>query len=340
MEIALAHSLVAVTDPSQPSAARVAARSVASQAAFDEEDGYRAGIVATELATNLVKHAVAGEVLVRKLRGAPGGEIEILAIDRGPGMIDVASCLADGHSTTGTPGNGLGAVRRLADDFEVHSQQGRGTVVMVRLRSKRQARLPPPMLEAGVVSVAKSGETVCGDAWQVQHSVDGALLVVADGLGHGLYAAEASKAAIEAVNLRHPQSLQDRLQTMHDALRHTRGAAAALADVRVKSGVIAFAGVGNIAGSIVMPDTVRHTVSSNGTLGHHAVRFREYSYPWDPAALFVMASDGLASHWSLDDHQGLRYRHPALIAAVLYRDYSRQRDDVTVLVVREPTTVQ
>ena len=340
MEITLAHSLVAVNDPSQPSAARLTARDVAGRAGFDDEDAYRAGLVATELATNLVKHAVGGEVLIRKLHGAPRGEMEILAIDRGPGMIDVASCLADGHSTTGTPGNGLGAVQRLADDFEVHSQRGRGTVVMVRMRSKRQAREAPSMLECGAVSVAKSGELVCGDAWQIQHSVDGALIAIADGLGHGLHAAEASTAAIAAVNPRQPRSLQDRLQTMHDALRHTRGAAAALAEVRVKSRVIAFAGVGNIAGSIVMPDTVRHTVSSNGTLGYQTVRFREYSYPWDPAALFVMASDGLASHWSLDDYQGLRYRHPALVAAVLYRDNSRQRDDVTVLVVREPRTVQ
>jgi hypothetical protein len=51
--------------------------------------------------------------------------------------------------------------------------------------------------------------------------------------------------------------------------------------------------------------------------------------------MFVMHSDGLSTHWSLDDYRGLRQRHPAIVAAVLYRDFSRRRDDVTVVVGRE-----
>ena len=60
--------------------------------------------------------------------------------------------------------------------------------------------------------------------------------------------------------------------------------------------------------------------------------FRQYQYPWPAGALLVMHSDGLASHWSLDSYPGLRLRHPALVAAVLYRDHQRGRDDVTVVV--------
>lgn len=329
------HSQLAVNDPSQPSAARQVVHEIAGRAGFVEDDRHRAGIVATELATNLVKHAVGGEVLVRSLDGDAGCEVEILAIDRGPGILDVAACLADGHSTAGSPGTGLGAAQRLSDDFELHSQRGRGTVVLARLRARRRAAGPSTFMEFGAVSVAKHGETVCGDAWQVQPSAEGALIMVVDGLGHGIFAAEASTTAIGAVNPRQIQSLPERLQQVHDALRHTRGAAAALADVKVRAGVVLFAGVGNITGTIVQASTVRHTVSANGTLGHQSPRFREYSYPWDPGALFVMTSDGLASHWSLDDYQGLKQRHPALVAAVLYRDHSRKRDDVTVLVVRE-----
>jgi anti-sigma regulatory factor (Ser/Thr protein kinase) len=338
MEMTLSHSQLSVNDPSQPSAARLIVREIAGRAGFVEEDRHRAGIVVTELATNLVKHAVGGEVLVRLVNGKAGGEVEILAIDRGPGMVDVAACLADGHSTAGSPGTGLGAAQRLADDFEVHSQRGRGTVVVARLRARRRAAEPPALMEFGGVSVAKNGETVCGDAWQVQPSVDGALMMVADGLGHGIYAFEASIAAIGAVDPRQPRSLPERLQQIHDALRHTRGAAVALAEVKVRAGIVTCAGVGNITGTIVQAGTIRHTVSANGTLGHQSPRFREYSYPWDAGALFVMTSDGLASHWSLDDYHGLKQRHPVLVAAVLYRDHSRKRDDVTVLVVRESRT--
>jgi len=76
-------------------------------------------------------------------------------------------------------------------------------------------------------------------------------------------------------------------------------------------------------------------VSVNGTLGHEARAFREYSYPWQHDAVFVMFSDGLGTHWTLDAYRGLLQRHPAIVAAVLYRDFSRQRDDVTVVVGRE-----
>jgi hypothetical protein len=51
--------------------------------------------------------------------------------------------------------------------------------------------------------------------------------------------------------------------------------------------------------------------------------------------MLVMHSDGLASHWALEHYRGLRLRHPAIVAAVLYRDHRRHRDDVTVVVSRE-----
>jgi hypothetical protein len=125
------------------------------------------------------------------------------------------------------------------------------------------------------------------------------------------------------------------LETMHAALRHTRGAAAAIAEVRPMDGLLKYAGVGNISGSIQSSGPTRHVVSHNGTLGHQARQFREYSYPWASDAMFVMHSDGLISHWSFDRYRGLRQHQPAVIAAVLYRDFSRQRDDVTVVVGRE-----
>ncbi|AMY11815.1 Serine/threonine-protein kinase RsbT [Luteitalea pratensis] len=48
-------------------------------------------------------------------------------------MTDVQRCLQDGFSTVGTPGNGLGAVKRLSDEFDVHSTPGKGTVIVSRI---------------------------------------------------------------------------------------------------------------------------------------------------------------------------------------------------------------
>ena len=109
-----------------------------------------------------------------------------------------------------------------------------------------------------------------------------------------------------------------------------RAVVLATGDVSVKAGT-----VGVVVRFVTSSTTVRHAVSLNGTLGHEARAFREYTYPWDSSALFVMHSDGLGSRWSLEGYRGLRQKPPSIVAAVLYRDFSRQRDDVTVVVGRE-----
>ena len=333
MEIA-AHALIPVVEASQPSSVRFAARELAERIRFSEEDSYRAGLVATELATNLVKHARAGEVLLRMTPGADA-ELEIVAIDKGPGIVNLTASLEDGRSTAGTTGIGLGAARRMSDEFDIYSGVPRGTVVLARIRPKAVRRRSLPFDISGV-SVPKSGESECGDAWTLNIGRDGFSAFVADGLGHGHFAAQAASAAILAADLdRRHSGCARTLEAVHDGIRHTRGAAAAMAEVSAPRAVVTFAGVGNIGASIVNNGSVRQAVSHNGTLGHQARVFREYSYPWSKDSLLVMYSDGLGTHWSLADYPGLHLRHPGVIASVLYRDFNRGRDDVTVVVAKE-----
>jgi hypothetical protein len=116
-------------------------------------------------------------------------------------------------------------------------------------------------------------------------------------------------------------------------LRSTRGAAAAVAAVDLAGGTITYAGVGNISGMILGPQGGRSLVSHNGTLGHAARTFQEFAYPFAGHATLVMHTDGLLSRWALDAYPGLTRRDPALLAGILYRDFRRGRDDVTVLAV-------
>jgi hypothetical protein len=96
-----------------------------------------------------------------------------------------------------------------------------------------------------------------------------------------------------------------------------------------------FAGVGNIAASILDGNDRRQMVSHNGIVGSNLRKVQEFVSPWSSGAMLIMHSDGLGSRWDLEHYPGLAMRHPSLIAAVLYRDFARKRDDVTVLVVRE-----
>jgi hypothetical protein len=74
--------------------------------------------------------------------------------------------------------------------------------------------------------------------------------------------------------------------------------------------------------------------SHNGTLGHELRKIQEFSFPWEPESLLIMHSDGLGSRWDLSQYPGIMRKHASMIAAVLYRDFERQRDDVTVLVAK------
>lgn len=247
--------------------------------------------------------------------------------------MDVDASLRDGHSTAGSPGTGLGAIVRQSHVTDIYSRAGLGTAVLARLEtgppSKRRA---PPAARSGAVSVPKSGENARGDAWCVQHDGTGSTLLVADGLGHGPVAAEAAHAAVRVFLAHHARPPGEILALMHAALRPIRGAAVAIARVDADRRVVVFAGVGNVAGTLVAGGCGRRMVTHNGTVGHTAKRIQEFTYAYEGPPLVILCSDGLGTSWSLDRYPGLAEHHPALIAGVLYRDYSRGRDDATVLV--------
>jgi anti-sigma regulatory factor (Ser/Thr protein kinase) len=303
------------------------------RAGFDEAEAGKVALVVTEVASNLVKHAGGGDLLVRAVEY---GGIEVLALDRGPGMANLGHCLRDGFSTAGTPGTGLGAISRLAGLFDIYTAANAGTALLARLLPRPGSRNDPVRaLDVGSVHLPHPGEPVCGDGWAVEQRPGREVILVVDGLGHGLLAAEAARLAVRIFRENSQLNPVEILQTIHAALRSTRGAAAAVAELNLDAQLLRFAGVGNISGSVFAAGVSRSAVSQNGTLGHEARRFQEFSYPFPRGALLVMHSDGLATHWRLDQYTGLAARHPGLVAGVLYRDFKRGRDDVTVLAVRE-----
>lgn len=319
-----------VEDPSQVASARREVEELTRQVGFDETDRGRIAIATTELAGNLFKHAGGGELLVRTLRQAGRAGIEILAIDRGPGM-DVAASSVDGYSTAGSRGTGLGAIRRVSDDFDSYSGPA-GTVILFR-RWAGNAR-PSTNLATGVVSLAKPGSPVCGDGWLVEEKADRSVIAVADGLGHGPLAAEAAEAVLGLVAKHSERGPAAILKEAHEALRNTRGAAVAIVELDRAARRLRFAGLGNVDGRLFLASESHHLVSHNGTAGREIRAIHEYSHPWLENALLILHTDGMSGHWAPDEIQGLLGRDPALIAAVLYRNHNRGDDDVTALVVR------
>jgi hypothetical protein len=251
-------------------------------------------------------------------------------------MQNVAACLADGYSTAGTAGHGIGAVIRQSNFFDIASWPGVGTAVLARFTTAPRTATPgatraPSASAWGAVSIAKPGEIVCGDGWSVADGSAGRTLLVADGLGHG---PEASKAAVEAIRLFNRfngHQIGTLLDYIHGGLRSTRGAAISLARFDEAAHKIVFCGIGNVAGVIAVNGDLRRMVSMAGTAGFNARKIQSFDYPFS-GGLVILHSDGLLSSWKLDQYPGLATFHPTLIAAILYRDLSRGRDDATVLV--------
>lgn len=328
---------IPVTEQSQVADARRQVNEFVKALGFDETQAGKLAIVVTELATNLIKHGRGGELLAQKAARSGTVGIELLSLDRGPGMASIEDSMRDGFSTAGSKGEGLGAVRRQAAEFDVWSQPGQGTALLARFwpgRTPPAGEADAKRLHVGAVSVSKPGEDVCGDGWNVMRDEAGIAILVVDGLGHGPQAAEAALAATRLFEKYGTRPVPDVLESLHHGLRGTRGAAVAVARLQPATRKIAYGGIGNIAATFLTEGAVRRGVSQSGTAGVVARRISEFQYSHGADLIAVLHSDGIGTSWSLDRYAGLTARDPTLMAAVLYRDFARGSDDATVVVAR------
>ncbi len=335
------HVVLPVSENSQIGDVRRVAVQIADEAGFPETEKGQVAIVATELATNLVRHAQHGQMLLRLLPSDefPDGGFEFVASDRFPGSANFGQCFVDGYSTAGTLGQGLGAVKRLSRVFDFYSAPNQGTVVLSHVAARRDGPSPAEtQFEWGAISVSAPYETVCGDAWRIKNENGNFHVIVADGLGHGPIAAEAAGAACNVFRDSTSIAPKSFLEQAHARMTATRGAAVAVAStVGFRDGTleILYAGVGNISGAIHAPDGTRGLISYNGIVGSLMRSVHQLRYAWPTGSILIMHSDGLKTRWSLNDYPGLIRCHPAVIAAVLVRDHYRGKDDASIVVVRQ-----
>jgi anti-sigma regulatory factor (Ser/Thr protein kinase) len=328
MEVAAV--VVGVREQTDVADARRRACERARQAGFNEVETGRVAIAVTEAATNLLKHGGGGEMVIGPAPALGGAGLQVLALDRGRGMRDIPGSLRDGVSTAGTSGTGLGAIARAAAAFDVYSEPGGGTVLAATFLPEKARPIG-----VGAVSVAVAGEHACGDGWAVWSAGELTSVFVCDGLGHGPQAAAATEAALATFRRHGERSAPDILTLVHDALRPTRGAAVALAELDFRQQSVRYCGLGNISAAIFRPGgDAQHLVSLSGIAGHVMRRLQPFTYAWPRGSVLVMHSDGVDNHWSARLRDGLRAHSAPVIAGVILRDHRRQRDDATVAVVR------
>jgi anti-sigma regulatory factor (Ser/Thr protein kinase) len=327
------HAHILVQDSSAIGEARRLATRLAEDLGFTEVRTGAIAIVATELASNLIKHAEMGEIFLHVDQRL--GRLHLIAHDQGQGMEDIGLCMKAGYSTSHTAGNGLGAISRLPDEFDLFSARGQGTTIACMFALK-VLPTPLPMVYGGF-NLPYPGELVSGDRWEFVADERYAYAMVSDGLGHGLDAHKASKLASEAFHENIGNAPGPILSHIHTALIGSRGAAVAVARIDTQRLELDYAGIGNISGQIFSRDGVRSLVSRDGIVGQNARKFESIAYPWTEQSLLIMFSDGLGSRarLELDRQPGLDYHSPHVIAARLLRSFIRGRDDASILVASQ-----
>jgi anti-sigma regulatory factor (Ser/Thr protein kinase) len=317
-----------VEDASAAAACRGAALTLARRLEFPAARADQLVLAVTEAATNLHKHASQGAMLLRIGREGGKPAVEMVTIDAGPGLADTSAALRDGHSTSGSLGIGLGAIRRLADSCELYSAPGHGTVLVARFRARPAA---DAIRHAGLVRPI-TGETECGDVFGVAERDGRVIGVLCDGLGHGPLAAAAAMEGVTAV-LEEPMAEPAVLiERAHRRMSRTRGGAIGV--VQIVGQAILFGGLGNIAGVILADGTRKSMISVPGIAGHQAGTIRQFEYTAPPGAAVILHSDGVSSRWESRSLPGLNTRDPLVVAAALLAEAGTRRDDAGLLVLK------
>lgn len=323
------HKAFPIGDASRVGEVRRHVAQLAAAQGWTDTDAGRLAIVATELATNLLRHAREGQMWVA-LR-APFDEIEVIAVDRGPGIENVTEAMRDGASTRqDSAGTGLGALARLADDFDLLSSPA-GTIGVARVRPVGAARTVLSR-KLGAVCLAVPPEPVSGDAWALSEDGGQSTVIVADGLGHGVLAAEAAQAALGAFAEVPSEPLDRVLHRCHGALQGTRGAA--VLAVRTLADALQSCGAGNVAARVFTGLGERSLMGQHGTVGLQIPTLLVSSQERPQHSALIMYTDGITTRWQTKDYAGLLARDATLLAAAILWHNTRSRDDATVIVLQ------
>ena len=330
-------------DPIQTESAGILLRSrvqsVARRLGFSDGRRENMALVASEMATNLVKHAGGKGAL--QIWEQPGGILDLVSFDYGPGVDNLNLAQQDGFSTTHTLGKGLGSMQRLSDQFAIFSQKphahddGRwhGTTIWCRFRRPDVEARGVEQYTYGLFVRSLANDRHNGDHVYVDARPERLRLLHLDGLGHGERAEQATAGLDKYVN--QANSLSHLLETVDRHLHgSTRGAVAIACELDSSTHSLRMLGVGDMATHLCQHGHVQHFSFAPGVLGHEHKTPRQNEIVLESGALLISTSDGIRRGWDENSFPGLCNHHPQMVAYVLGNSMARMTDDQSVCVLK------
>ncbi len=327
------HTSYLINDRSYVSIVKKEIHRLALEANFRKHKIDELDIIVAEITSNLVKHAGGGEILAGVIHDAGETGIELIAIDKGPGIKDVKRMQVDGVSTTKTLGGGLGGIQRLSDSFHLYSQLDWGTVLISRKYKNEKPQPVQTKIDVRALIVCKDGETACGDGWYQKVTKEYIKIFVGDGLGHGPHANLAVSEAINAFKLSPDNSPAETFRFIHQSIKKTRGAVAMIMMYHIKTKEWKICGIGNIALKLSGYLTSKSHISYNGIVGHNIPNtMNDQLIPGEQVRHFALCSDGIISRWDLAKYPMISREDLSIQAAAIYKDFGRRTDDMSVII--------
>ena len=325
---------VYVIDEASLSQVRERIKEVAAEHGVATEIVDRAALVATELGRNHLRHARAGRIAVRAVHRGEHRGLELVAVDRGTGLTDIAAAIDAMPRAVGTLGVGIGSVRRLSSEVDFDVRLGEGTHVRARLFDETA----PRRREVGIYGRPHEEETVSGDHARFHRSDEALVLAVCDGLGHGPLARDASTAAMGVFDEYADEPPSRILEECHRRLGATRGVVMAVCRVAEDTNTLETSSVGNIDVQVCAPRAARRfggiSAVVGGRRGTVPMRVRTERVPFADGELVIVTTDGISSKLSVQDDLALVRSHPIVVAQRIMERFSRKNDDALVLVAR------
>ncbi len=291
-------------------------------------------LILAEMTSNLFKYGDDGEILMGIFNNIDSPYIELISIDKGPGMARPAKMMQDGVSTSNTMGHGLGSIKRLSDTFDLYSQVDWGTIVLSRVYNDPKSIKSNKVIIRPIV-VAKPGEVHSGDGVVYKQTDKYIKIMLADGLGHGPEANKAVNEAANAFRICPDYSPTETLRFIHTSIKKTRGAVASVVCYDFESKMWSSVGIGNISVRMIGPSSSRNHMSYNGIVGHNIpTTINDQQYVAEDFNQIVLCSDGIKPPWDLLKYPVIQKHDLTILAAAIYKDYAVKNDDMSVIIVK------
>jgi len=185
-------------------------------------------------------------------------------------------------------------------------------------------------IEYGISSKPKKDEDCNGDSYFIGEENGFFIGAIADGLGHGIYANDASKLAVDYITNNLLAPLEELIFGCHQALRGSRGVALSIAKIIFAEGNFEFAGVGNVDCKVCSKESY-HPITVPGIVGYNLRKVKSFKYQIQEGDLICLYSDGISSKFDLKEFVDLDAQS---MAESISNFFARDLDDSTVMILK------